>query len=323
MEKDANYALVGLATLILSVALMVFVVWLARLSFANDYEIYDIKFQGPVRGLSEGGEVHFNGIKIGEVLNLSLDPENPNNVITRVRVTDGVPIRADSYAILEPQGITGLNYIQINAGTPSKPLLRDAAEEECARQPRRLGQACIPVLQSRRSALTDLLEGGGTVLSRAVEALDRVNRVMSDQNIRTFSGALADTRAVTAELRDRKSIIADAQAAIQRIEQATAEIAQLSATTRTVIDGDGRRAIKNLADAAADTSAVAKDARVMIGALQTPAAEFANQGLPQITAAVVQLQSAAESLERLTNELQSSPTGALGKPAGKELKVPK
>jgi phospholipid/cholesterol/gamma-HCH transport system substrate-binding protein len=323
MEKDANYALVGLATLILSVALMVFVVWLARLSFANDYEIYDIKFQGPVRGLSEGGEVHFNGIKIGEVLTLSLDPANPNNVITRVRVTDGVPIRVDSYAILEPQGITGLNYIQINAGTPARPLLRDAALEECARQPRRLGQACIPVLQSRRSALTDLLEGGGTVLSRAVEALDRVNRVMSDQNIRTFSGALADTRAVTAELRDRKSIIADAQAAIQRIEQATAEIAQLSATTRTVIDGDGRRAIKNLADAAADTSAVAKDARVMIGALQAPAGEFATQGLPQITAAVVQLQSAAESLERLTNELQSSPTGALGKPAGKELKVPK
>lgn len=302
--------LLGLSTLILSVALVVFIVWLARLSFARDYDLYDIVFHGPVRGLNEGGEVHFNGIKVGEVQKIALDQTNPRNVIARVRVTEDVPIRVDSYATLEPQGITGLNYVQITSGTGTRPLLKEAA---CARQG--LGRECIPILRSQRSTLSDLLEGGGTVLTRSIEALDRVNRVLSDENIKTFSAGLSDMQSVTAELRERKAIIADAQAALQRIDTAADEIAKLSASTRTVVDEDGKRAIASLADAAEEARAAAKDTRAMIARLQAPTTDFATNGLPQITAAVIQLQSAAESLERLVNEVQSSPTGALGKAA--------
>ena len=59
----------------------VFVVWLARLQFAKQYDYYDVDFKGPVRGLSSGGEVYFNGIKVGEVTKLSLDKANPNRVV--------------------------------------------------------------------------------------------------------------------------------------------------------------------------------------------------------------------------------------------------
>ncbi len=322
MERNANYALVGLSTLILAAALAVFVIWLARVRLNAEYDLYDVVFQGPVRGLNEGGEVHFNGIKVGEVTKIALDQTNPRNVIARVRVTEDVPIRTDSYATLEPQGITGLNYIQIASGTPARPLLKDYAEARCDRQPRRIGAECIPVLQSRRSTISDLLEGGGTVLTRTIEALDRMNRVLSDKNIKTFSAALSDTQAFTAELRERKALIADAQSALQRIDTAADEIAKLSASTRGVIDGDGKRAIKSLADAAEEARATAADARAMIARLQAPTTEFATNGLPQITAAVIQLQSAAESLERLANDVQSSPTGALGKPKAEEVKVP-
>jgi phospholipid/cholesterol/gamma-HCH transport system substrate-binding protein len=320
MEKNANYTLVGLSTLILTVALIVFVVWLARLSFARDYDLYDIVFQGPVRGLNEGGEVHFNGIKVGEVQKIALDQTNPRNVIARVRVTQDVPIRVDSFATLEPQGITGLNYVQITSGTGTRPLLKEAEQPRCERMG--IARECIPVIRSQRSQLSDLLEGGGTVLTRSIEALDRVNRVLSDENIKTFSAALADAQSVTAEFRERKAIIADAQSALQRIDQASAEIAQLAASTRGVVDGDGKRAIKSLADAAEEARAAAKDARAMIAQLQGPTSEFATSGLPQVTAAVIQLQSAAESLERLVNDIQSSPTGALGKAKAEEMKVP-
>ena len=44
------------------------------------------------------------------------------------------------------------------------------------------GQAKSRILR----ALSDLLEGGGTVLARTVEALDRVNKILSDKNIATF-----------------------------------------------------------------------------------------------------------------------------------------
>jgi phospholipid/cholesterol/gamma-HCH transport system substrate-binding protein len=319
MEKNANYALVGLSTIILTVAVVVFVVWLGRLNFAQSNDLYDIVFEGPVRGLNEGGEVHFNGIKVGEVTKIALDKTNPRNVIARARVSEDVPIRVDSLGTLEPQGITGLNYIQISAGTPSKPLLKDYTEAHCTRG---IGRECIPVLHSQRSAISDLLAGGGTVLTRTIEALDRVNRVLSDQNIKTFSASLSDVQAVTAELRERKALIADAQSAIQRIDEASGELTGLMKSARQMVDGDGRRAMKNIADAASEANATAKDARAMISRLQAPTADFATNGLPQITAAVIQLQSAAESLERLVNEIQSSPTGALGKTSGQDVKVP-
>ncbi|MDB5422469.1 MAG: transporter substrate-binding protein, partial [Brevundimonas sp.] len=65
MERDAHYAAVGIATVALVAALIVFTIWLARLQFNDDYDVYDIVFSGPVNGLSEGGEVHFNGIRVG------------------------------------------------------------------------------------------------------------------------------------------------------------------------------------------------------------------------------------------------------------------
>ncbi len=310
MEKNANYALVGASSLILFVGLLIFVVWLARLQFNRDYDIYDILFQGPVRGLSQGGEVHFNGIKVGEVTKIALDRTNPTRVIARVRVTSDVPIRIDSYATLEPQGITGVNYIQITAGTPSKPLLKDTVP-----------RSEIPVIRSQRSTLSDLLEGGGTVLTRTIEALDRVNRVLSDQNIKTFSTALADTQAVTAELRQRKTIIADAQKAIQDIDATSQQITKLTSDADEMINGDGRRTLKNVADVTAEAKETVASANAMLAKLQGPTADFANNGLPQATAALVELQKTAQSLDRLLNELQTSPRGVLGKPAGAEIKV--
>ena len=318
MEKNANYALVGLSSLILFIGLVIFVVWLARISFSQSYDLYDIVFDGPVRGLNQGGEVHFNGIKVGEVTRIALDRTNPSRVIARARVTSDVPIRVDSYATLEPQGITGVNYVQITAGTPAKPLLKVAERAKC--QSNGLSE-CIPILKSQRSALSDLLEGGGTVLTRTIEALDRVNRVLSDQNIKTFSATLSDAQAFTAELRERKEIISDAQKLIQDLDTATQHADGILQSTRDLVDGDGKRSIKNIADAAEEAKATAKDLRAMVAKLQGPTSDFANNGLPEITSAVVELQRAAQSLERLINEIQRSPSGVLGKSAAEEVKV--
>ena len=85
MERDAHYAAVGIATVALAAALIIFSIWLARLSFNEEYDLYDIVFYGPVRGLSEGGEVHFNGIRVGIVTDLRLDPEKGDQVVARIR----------------------------------------------------------------------------------------------------------------------------------------------------------------------------------------------------------------------------------------------
>jgi phospholipid/cholesterol/gamma-HCH transport system substrate-binding protein len=159
MERDAHYAAVGIATVALMAALAVFAIWLARLQFNNDYDVYDIVFYGPVRGLSEGGEVHFNGIRVGEVTDLNLDPDKGDQVIARIRVDATTPVRVTSRAQLEPQGITGLNYIQITAGNPQSAILKEQYPDNV-----------VPVIQSQPSPIAELLSGSGTVLAQTVDA---------------------------------------------------------------------------------------------------------------------------------------------------------
>jgi phospholipid/cholesterol/gamma-HCH transport system substrate-binding protein len=310
MERNANYALVGFASLMLFLGLVVFVVWLARISFSQQYTVYHISFVGPVRGLSTGGEVHFNGIKVGEVTDIALDRANPKNVIAVARITSDVPVRQDSYASLEPEGITGVNYVQITAGTATKPLLKDITPP---------GQA--PIITSRSSALSDLLEGSGTVLAATVDTLNRVDKVLSDANIKTIGTTLNNVQDITAEIRKRKALLTDADATLKSIDQAAQSITKLSDSSRELVDGDGKRTLKQAAAAADELKATAADARTMIAKLQGPTTDFATTGLPQLTSAILTLQQTAESLNRLVGEVEQNPQGLVSKAPAKEVEV--
>jgi phospholipid/cholesterol/gamma-HCH transport system substrate-binding protein len=310
MERNANYALVGFASLMLFVGMIIFVVWLAKVQFSREYDTYDIVFDGPVNGLSQGGEVHFNGIKVGDVTTIALDKVDPKKVVARVKVTSDVPIRADSYATLEPEGITGVNYIQITPGSADKPLLKSMPKT-----------GKYPVLHSKSSAFSDLLSNSGTVLASTVEALNRVNRVLSDDNIKQFSGTLDDIHTITTALRERKQLFADADTALVKIDAAASSIQKLSDNANGMMSSDGRRALKNAADAAEELKATAAEARVMLTKLQGPTVDFANNGLPQLTSAVGTLQQTAESLNRLSTEIEQSPQSLISKPPAKEVEV--
>ncbi|MDO9337311.1 MAG: MCE family protein [Caulobacteraceae bacterium] len=310
MERNANYALVGAASLLLFIAAIVFVFWLARLGFNKNYDEYDVLFVGPVRGLTEGGEVHFNGIKVGDVSRIALDKRDPNRVIARVKVTSDVPIREDSYATLEPQGITGINYIQITAGDPAKRLLKDTVSP---------GE--VPVIRTQRSALSDLLAGGGTVLTRTIEALDRINRVLGDENIKTFGAALDDLQAVTAEAREQKEILADARRALLTFQETARAYTALAKDGQTFINGDAKTAMANIDEAARKVDKAAADVSSVLTKLDGPVNDFATEGLPQLTSAISTLQGAAESLDRLVSEAEKSPQTLVGKPPAEKKKV--
>lgn len=310
MERNAHYALVGLISMALFVGLMVFVVWLARLQFTKAYDLYDVDFKGPVRGLSSGGEVFFNGIKVGEVTKLSLDRTNPNRVVARVRINSDAPVRVDSTAGLEPLGITGVNYVQISAGTLTKPLLKDVTPANT-----------VPVIHSTQSQLESLLEGGGTVLARAVDALDRVNRLLSDKNIQTFSGTLDDVHSITTALNEQKQLFADVDRVVRSLDGVGARVNKLTTDADTLVNGDARRVLAQASDTIAELKATAVEVRGSIKTITGPAGDFAVTGLPQLTRSVVTLQQAAESLDRLIGEVERNPQQFVGKAPAKELAV--
>jgi len=310
MERNAHYAMVGVVSLVLLLGLFVFVIWLARLQFVDQYDVYDVDFAGPVRGLSAGGEVYFNGIRVGEVTQLRLDRDRPNRVVARVRVSSDAPVRVDSVASLEPLGITGVNYIQITAGTLSRPLLKDVTPS-----------GKVPVIRTARGTLESLLEGGGTVLSRAVDSLERVNKLLSDKNIATISATFEDVHELTAELKSRKEMIAHLDETIVSANQAAQKVAELTDSTNKLVNGDARRTLREFGDAAAEMKAAAQEGRQMISSLEGPTVDFATTGLPQMSAAIIQMQTAAESLNRLIGEVEQSPRRLISKPAAATVEI--
>ena len=310
MERDAHYAAVGIATVALLAALAVFAIWLARLQFNNDYDVYDIVFYGPVRGLSEGGEVHFNGIRVGEVTDLNLDPNKGDQVIARIRVDATTPVRVTSRAQLEPQGITGLNYIQITAGVPDSPLLKSQYPENV-----------VPVIQSQPSPIAELLSGSGTVLAQTVDALNRINRVLSDDNVRSFSTSLKNVESLTTELEARKGMFEQLEQALTRANAAIEEYRLLGADARRIVDTDGRAAIANINRAAQQAEQAATSANRTLGGLERPVGDFATTTLPQLQQTIQSLDEATRSLQGLIDEVRSSPRDFIGRPASNEIEV--
>ncbi len=310
MERSANYALVGLISAIVFVGLVVFVVWLAGSGLTRNLDTYHILFKGPVRGLSQGAEVHFNGIKVGDVDKIYLDPKDSTLVVAQARVTSDVPIRSDSIATLEPQGITGVAYVQISAGTAGKPLLKDVTPA---------GQ--VPIIHTKQDALSNLLAGGGYIVQRAVETLDRVNRVLSDQNIKALSDTMSNLRDVTAEFNRRKAIVADLQKTVQDADTTVLQVRELAKSSDTLVNGDGKRALSKLADAADQNEASAHNLNGMIDNLKGPTSQFAVTGLPRMTSALISLQRATDHLDQVMGEIETNPRGLVGKAPAKQIEV--
>ena len=310
MERDAHYAAVGIATVALLAALAVFTIWLARLQFNDEYDLYDIVFYGPVRGLSEGGEVHFNGIRVGEVTDLNLDPSKGDQVIARVRLDATTPVRVTSRAQLEPQGITGLNYIQITAGSPQSASLKGQYPDNV-----------VPVIQSQPSPIAELLSGSGTVLAQTVDALNRINRVLSDDNIRSFSTSLKNFEALTTELEAHKGVLEQLEQALIKANSAVAEYEALAVSTRRLIEGDGRQAVANINAAAEEARAAVSSINRSATNVEGPLNEFSTTGLPQLQQSIQGLEDATRSLQGLIDEVRASPRDFIGRAPTKEMEV--
>ncbi|HEY1879080.1 MAG TPA: MlaD family protein [Caulobacteraceae bacterium] len=310
MERNANYALVGLISAIVFVGLVVFVVWLAGNGFSRSLDTYDILFKGPVRGLSKGAEVDFNGIKVGEVQRIYLDPKDATMVIAEARVSSDVPIRQDSIATLEPQGITGVNYVQISAGTPSKPLLKDVTPA-----------GVTPIIQTRTDAFSSLLAGGGGIVLKVGETLDRVNQVLSDKNIQTIGTSLSNVKSLTDELAKRKAIIGDAQKTVQDADAAVNQFKDLAKSGDNLLNGNGKQTFAKLSDAATQIEAAAKSLKAMTDSLKGPTSRFATTALPQVSGAISSLRRATDQFNELVGEIRNNPRGFVAKPPAKQVEV--
>src|SRR3979490_1751039 len=76
-------------------------------------------FEGSASGLHKGGSVNFGGIRVGEVMSLTLD--NPRRVVALAMIDNTTPVRKDTLAGLEFQGLTGVAALSLIGGSPEAP----------------------------------------------------------------------------------------------------------------------------------------------------------------------------------------------------------
>lgn len=190
METKANHVLIGLFTLAVVLAVFGFILWVTRFDqFAGRQPVL-IVFDSAVTGLAPGSSVLFHGLKVGEVSDLSIDPDNPELVRALVRVDSTVPLKEDTTARLESQGLTGAVALQLSGGSTGSPVLDDRSQDG------------YPVIYAEKSQFQDLVDSLQAVAANGAVLFDRLDVLIAQNqdaisrtvaNIETFSDALADS----------------------------------------------------------------------------------------------------------------------------------
>jgi len=311
MERQANYALVGVLSIVMLIGALVFIVWLAQYSFNQTYDEYRINFRGPVSGLSQGGEVQFNGIKVGEITRIALDRNDPNLVVTDIRIQAGTPVRVDSSATTAALGITGVKYVQISPGTAGQRLLREASNEH------------RPVIPTGRGRFEGFVQDASALMRDGAQALARINLLLSEQNIRSLSGTISDIGAATAELRNNRAMFANINSTFTRLDRAAADLQATAAATRRTMGGGARGTLGEVAGAATELRRAIGDLRGLITRVDGSVTQASSSTMPQMNAALVRIQEAAEALDRLTSDIRRDPRQTLTRPSGREVEIPR
>jgi len=125
MVSKATKIRLGVFIALGSLLILVFAAAVAGSRLMQKRDIYFIEFENySVSGLQIGGPVNYQGIKVGRVESIKIDPQNVNKIILTISVEAGTPIKADTEAVLKMIGITGLKAVEIRGGTNEAALLK-------------------------------------------------------------------------------------------------------------------------------------------------------------------------------------------------------
>lgn len=123
MEYRARYVLIGTFALLCLFAGFSFVYWIKNTGGLGQRAIYDLRFETSVSGLNPGASVLFNGVRVGAVTAIALDPADPKRVTATVSLDPDTPVRADTVVGVTFQGLTGATAVSLSGGAPDAPKL--------------------------------------------------------------------------------------------------------------------------------------------------------------------------------------------------------
>lgn len=313
METRANYVLVGAFAIAGFIGLLGFLLWFANVELDKQFDYYDIDFPS-VSGLSIASEVRFAGLPVGQVVGLGLSPEQNGTVRVRVEVTAGTPVRSNSTATIEAQGVTGVSYVSIAPGSPGARLLSDQTGEQ------------VPRIDAGQSALQSLTESAPEIFDETLELVRSLRALLGSENQQRVVTILTNVEQASAELSQTLQDISGVTGAVSTftdqmdrfnasVEGMTGDVAGVLADAQETL-----RAITTLSEEAralvAQGTGTAAAAESYITDRLGPATEQLQGTVSKIEARFASLSERAETLAETFTETGSAASARLAEAQG-------
>ncbi|MCW2286004.1 phospholipid/cholesterol/gamma-HCH transport system substrate-binding protein [Rhodoblastus acidophilus] len=285
METRANYALMGLFTLAVILGGFGFAWWFASSGKTTAMRSYQVYFTGSVSGLSTGAYVLFNGLRVGEVRDLGLRPDDPSKVYAVIEVDARTPVKADTRAQLEYTGLTGVASVALLGGAAdAKPLAPNS------------------VIDGAPSQMQDLMSAAQRLAGRIDLFVEKANQLV-DANSDNLTATVKNVQAMTASLSEASDGIRNVVKAVDTaklnsmLSNADSAIAKLNGLLGS---GGGKTVLTDISDAA-------KSMRKLADSL----ADFSRNGLKQYESLAIDGRRTLESVDRAARRLEKDPQSLL------------
>lgn len=287
METRANYVLIGIFTLAVVFGAFAFVWWIERVGDLGGRASYEIVFDSSVSGLRAGAPVNFNGIRVGEVSGLRLDREDPRKVVVTVSLAESVPVRSDTRASLEYQGLTGIASVAMTGGKmDAPPLVAEAGAP--------------PRMMAEGGQIQDLMSGAKQIMGRIDSIATRIDRLLGDNEER-LDQAIKDISQFTSVLSARS---ADADTLISNAAELAAKLNNMADKFDNVLTAvQGFTGDKENQGFMANASEAARSVRELADSLK----KSAPSALREYHALAIDARRTVGEIERVVRNLERNP----------------
>lgn len=303
METRAHYVAVGGFVLAVIFLTFVAVLWLGRVELGSGrFTLYDIYFNGAVTGLSDGSAVLYNGVRVGRVAAIRLNPANVEEVRVTVEIDRNAVIKTDAQAVLMANILSGQSSIQIRGGTQKAPVLTAKAGQR------------YPVITAERSALERVYTRAPRLLDRLNDVADRLNALLDRQNRQAIDDSLQNlstlTRTLASEAKDLDGLISGARGAVGTLNTLLVHTDQGISGPHGVT-ADAAQTLADFDRLARDLGDTNRQIQQMIRENRPGLRSFTQGTLMQVNALLAQTQQFVAGLARLSSEIERNPAGFL------------
>ncbi len=299
METRANYVLIGGFTLAVIVGIFAFVIWLAQFEFNRQYHYYQIHFDGSVSGLSKAADVRYNGLKVGQIRSMRLNPNDPSQVIVTIEVNSDFPVYQNAIATMEYQGLTGVAYVEISGPIGGGKLLEAKQGEQ------------YPVIASQPSNFQELFTGAPDLIKGGTVLVGELTKLVNEQNRAAFSKILANTATVTDEFAARSNdfgqFLSSLKDTSHQVGDAAHSINGLAQNLNGSVDTELKPALADARGAARSADLLFADLNDLVQRNEDAVDVFASDGLVQFSRLMVEGRQLVANISRLVERVESDP----------------